>query len=66
MHQACLRACVFLLADMAKPNDSERLCLELTLRRNLADGQEKRVSQDLLKMRASFLFIFGKNYFEVP
>ena len=39
MSQACLRACVFLLADMAKPNDSERLCLELTLRRNISDAK---------------------------
>ena len=51
MHQACLRACVFLLADMAEPNDSERLCLELSLRRNRrrrSRQEKKHVFHDLL------------------
>ena len=75
MHQACLRACVFLLADMAKPNDSERLCLELTCAVTVGDARARLCEYNVMNRKThapslleGMCFSIGyliKNEFEV-
>ena len=66
MHQACLRACVFLLADMAKPNDSERLCLELSCAVNEQRTYTLRLFEGVRPFLCQFYLEYLDYYWKTP